>query len=72
MTYYCDRCLSEHESPDFVCTECEGGPMTTMHERTAADVDAWLTTAARKIPPAARTISSADVGASTKLPSGAT
>lgn len=27
MTYYCDRCLSEHESPDFVCVECEGGPM---------------------------------------------
>lgn len=46
MTYYCERCLSEHESPDFTCTECEGGPMTTMHERTAADVDAWLTTAA--------------------------
>lgn len=27
MTYYCACCLSEHESPDFVCTECEGGPM---------------------------------------------
>lgn len=26
MTYYCDRCLSEHESPDFVCTECEPQP----------------------------------------------
>ena len=25
MTYYCDRCLSEHEAPDFVCAECEGG-----------------------------------------------
>lgn len=25
MTYYCDRCLSEHESPAFVCTECKVG-----------------------------------------------
>lgn len=27
MTYYCERCLSEHESPDFVCVDCEGDPM---------------------------------------------
>ena len=42
MTYYCACCLSEHESPDFVCTDCEGDPMATMHERPAAGVDAWL------------------------------
>ena len=42
MTYYCACCLSEHESPDFTCTECEGDPMATMHERPAAGVDAWL------------------------------
>ena len=42
MTYYCDRCLSEHESPDFVCVDCEGDPMATMHERPAAGAAAWL------------------------------
>ncbi|WP_286697486.1 hypothetical protein [Dermacoccus sp. UBA1591] len=29
MTYYCDRCLSEHESPAFVCTECKVGATTS-------------------------------------------
>lgn len=42
MTYYCACCLSEHESPDFVCTDCEGDPMATMHERPAAGAAAWL------------------------------
>ena len=42
MTYYCACCLSEHESPDFVCVDSEGGTMATMHERPAASVDAWL------------------------------
>ena len=42
MTTYCACCLSEHESPDFVCADCEGDPTATMHERPAAGVDAWL------------------------------
>ena len=42
MTYYCACCLSEHESPDFVCVDCEGDPMATMHERPAAGAAAWL------------------------------
>ena len=29
-------------SPSHVCTDCEGDPMATMHERPAAGVDAWL------------------------------
>ena len=37
MTYYCERCLSEHESPDFVCTECDGGPMTRKLTPTRLD-----------------------------------
>lgn len=37
MTYYCDRCLSEHESPDFVCAECEPGSLSTATLTIAVD-----------------------------------
>lgn len=37
MTYYCERCLSGHESPDFVCTECEPGSLSTATMTIAVD-----------------------------------
>ena len=37
MTYYCERCLSEHESPDFVCAECEPGSLSTATLTIAVD-----------------------------------
>ena len=37
MTYYCERCLSEHESPAFVCVDCEPGSLSTATMTIAVD-----------------------------------